>query len=115
MSLPRPRVRRRALPPAAVQVFVALGVLIPVQVAAFAYFGLYKGIWRFASLPDIVRIIKAVVAATVISMVILFVLTRGDGIPRSVPVLYALLAILLLGGVGQGSGGFGGAAGERRQ
>ena len=61
-------------------------------------FGLYRGVWRFASLPDLVRITKAVVAATVAVMLVLFVYNRGDNVPRSVPLLFMLFQLALLSG-----------------
>ena len=61
-------------------------------------FGLYRGVWRFASLPDLVRITKAVVAATVIVMLVLFIYNRGAHIPRSVPLLFLLFQLALLSG-----------------
>jgi len=76
----------------------ALAVVVPVQVGAFALFGLYRGIWRFASLPDLVRIVKAVAVGALLSTVVLFLLTRGEGVPRSVPVIYAILLVTMLGG-----------------
>lgn len=76
----------------------ALIVILPVQLAAFVAFGLYRGVWRFASLPDFVRILKAVVIGIVAAMVLLFLFTRAEGIPRAVPVIYTLLLIMLLGG-----------------
>ena len=69
-----------------------------VQVVSFYLFGLYKGVWRFASLPDLVRIIKAVVAGTFVSMILLFIVYRLELIPRSLVVLYPLLLLMLLGG-----------------
>ncbi|OOZ37671.1 polysaccharide biosynthesis protein [Solemya velesiana gill symbiont] len=76
----------------------ALLVVLPVQLTAFVLFGLYRGIWRFASLPDIFRIIKAVIFGVLVSTTLLFLLSRGDGLPRAVPVLYALFLLVLLGG-----------------
>jgi FlaA1/EpsC-like NDP-sugar epimerase len=61
-------------------------------------FGLYRGVWRFASLPDLVRITKAVLAATVVTMLVLFVYNRGDNVPRSVPLLFLLFQLALLAG-----------------
>ena len=61
-------------------------------------FGLYRGVWRFASLPDLVRITKAVLAATVAVMLVLFVYNRGDNVPRSVPLLFLLFQLALLSG-----------------
>ncbi|MFC1602622.1 polysaccharide biosynthesis protein [Pseudomonadota bacterium] len=80
------------------QVLPALVVIIPVQLLTFVMLGLYRGVWRFASLPDIVRILKAVAIGTAISMTFLFFVTRMEGIPRSVPILYAMLLVLFLSG-----------------
>lgn len=77
---------------------LAMLVVLPVQAAAFSFFGLYKGIWRFASLPDLVRIIKAVLVGTAASMLLLFLVTRGEGIPRSIPVVHIMVLVMLLGG-----------------
>ncbi|MFL6622336.1 MAG: polysaccharide biosynthesis protein [Sulfurifustis sp.] len=75
-----------------------LFVVVAVQGALFSYFGLYRGIWRFASMPDLVRITKAVLVGTAITSVVIFLLTRMEGIPRSVPVIYGLLLSVLVGG-----------------
>ncbi|MCG7997188.1 MAG: polysaccharide biosynthesis protein [Candidatus Thiodiazotropha taylori] len=76
----------------------ALLYVLPVQLAAFLLFGLYRGIWRFASLPDILRILKAVLVGTVVGVALLFVFTRAGGVPRSVPVIHAILLVMLLSG-----------------
>ena len=70
----------------------ALLVLMPVQLAAFTAFGLYRGVWRFASLPDIIRILKAVLIGTATVMALLFIFTRAEGIPRSVPIIYSIVS-----------------------
>ncbi|MCU7933982.1 MAG: polysaccharide biosynthesis protein [Candidatus Thiodiazotropha sp. (ex Dulcina madagascariensis)] len=77
---------------------LALLFVLPIQLTAFLLFGLYRGIWRFASLPDILRILKAVLVGTVVSVALLFVFTRAGGVPRSVPVIYAILLVMLLSG-----------------
>jgi FlaA1/EpsC-like NDP-sugar epimerase len=79
----------------------AVDMLLPVivvQGAAAWYFGLYRGLWRFASVPDLVRIVKAVVAGTTIAALVIFMLTRMQDVPRSVFPLYGMLLIGLLGG-----------------
>lgn len=77
-------------------------VLVPVvwiaQGGMFWYFGLYRGIWRFASIPDLVRIIKAVTAGVVVAAAASFILTRLQNVPRSVFILDGILLVLLLGG-----------------
>jgi FlaA1/EpsC-like NDP-sugar epimerase len=72
--------------------------IIPTQLLTFYLIGLYRGIWRFASLPDLMRILNAVIIGTAISMLILFAFTRLEGIPRSVPVLYTILLVMFLSG-----------------
>jgi len=60
----------------------------------FLLFGLYRGVWRFASVPDLVRILKAVGvgAAFAVSGAIAF--DRLDGVPRTVLILYPVFLAL---------------------
>jgi len=76
----------------------ALPLVIVVQALVARHFGLYKGLWRFASLPDLWNIIRAVVLGALVIGVGLFVISRLEGIPRSVLVLYPVFLTLLLGG-----------------
>jgi FlaA1/EpsC-like NDP-sugar epimerase len=75
-----------------------LPLVIVVNGGVFWYLGLYRGVWRFASLPDLVRIVKAVVIGTAIVTIAIFLLTRMSTVPRSVIPLQSLLLMLLLGG-----------------
>jgi len=77
---------------------LALPLVILVQGAVFWLFGLYRGVWRFASLPDLMRITKAVFAGTALTLFTLFAFNRMDLVPRSVPVLFVGLELLLLAG-----------------
>lgn len=80
------------------QAIVLLPVVWIAQGGMFWYFGLYRGIWRFASIPDLLRIMKAVAAGVLIAAVAIFLLTRLQNVPRSVFVLDGILLFLLLGG-----------------
>lgn len=73
-------------------------LLLAFQAGAFVFYGLYRGHWRFASMPDLARIIKAVVIAAILTMVVVFLVTRLEDMPRSVFPLYVILQIFLLGG-----------------
>ena len=75
-----------------------LPVVIVIQGLVFWYFGLYRGVWRFASMPDLMRITKAVFVGAVVCAAILFSWNRLQLIPRSVPYLYGVLLFMLLGG-----------------
>jgi len=80
------------------QALQMLPVVLLSQGGLFWYFGLYRGVWRFASIPDLVRIIKAVLAGVAMTAVTIFLVTRLQGVPRSVFLLDGILLVLLLGG-----------------
>ena len=84
------------LPPAdfaRVAVATLPGVLV-VHAAAFWLFGLYRGLWRYASLPDLQRILLSVAVAA-LAVPTLFTLTGLDTpVPRSV---YLITPVLLIG------------------
>tara|TARA_Y100001936_G_scaffold226575_2_gene246085 strand:- start:21064 stop:22920 length:1857 start_codon:yes stop_codon:yes gene_type:complete len=69
-----------------------------VQVLAFFLFGLYRGIWRYASLPDLRRILFAVLAAMAVVPLMLFFLQILIGVPRSILLLDPILLLLMMGG-----------------
>jgi FlaA1/EpsC-like NDP-sugar epimerase len=88
-----------SIPPAALEnTLASLVIILPVQISTFVAFGLYRGIWRFASLPDIVRILKAVVVGVVICTASVLIFSINSGIPRSIPVIYSILLVMLLSG-----------------
>lgn len=74
--------------------------LIPalcIHALSYYVFGLYRGIWRYASLMDLRRIIMAVALAALLVATCVLMLAL-PGVPRSVLVLHPLLLILLMGG-----------------
>ncbi len=80
---------------------VALQMLLPVMlVQAMAYwnFGLYRGIWRFASIPDLIRIIQSVLVGATVSLLVVYLCTKFQDFPRSIFPIYSMLLILFLGG-----------------
>lgn len=77
---------------------MALPLVVLLQGAVARWFGLYRGLWRFASLPDLWNIIRAAAIGAVFIGAALFIANRLVGIPRSMLVLYPLFLIFLLGG-----------------
>lgn len=69
-------------------------VAMPVQWGVFWFFGLYRGIWRYASIPDVIRILKAVAIGVTLSILLTFIYQRLAGVPRSVLILYPLFLSL---------------------
>ncbi|HEX5960271.1 MAG TPA: nucleoside-diphosphate sugar epimerase/dehydratase [Rhodanobacteraceae bacterium] len=72
-------------------------IVLGVQAAMFYWTGLYKGLWRFASVPDLWNILRAVVAGAVVIYLALFLYDRMAGISRSVLLIYPVLLAIFLG------------------
>jgi len=72
--------------------------IVPLQVAIFWRMGLYRGVWRYASLNDLRRIVLAVLLAASAIPLVLWMLRSDLIVPRSVLVLNPILLILLMGG-----------------
>jgi O-antigen biosynthesis protein WbqV len=64
----------------------------------FRWSGLYRGIWRFASLPDLVALLRAVTLIILVFFPVMFVVTRLADVPRSLVGINWLLLMALLGG-----------------
>ena len=87
------------LPPGYAGIAVhSLPVILCVQALIFWGFGLYRGIWRYASLHDLRLIVLAVGGAALAAPVALVLLRLADPIPRSVFVLDPLLLVFMMGG-----------------
>ncbi|HJU07837.1 MAG TPA: polysaccharide biosynthesis protein, partial [Rhodanobacteraceae bacterium] len=84
--------------PVSVDIFTPeLLIVLAVQGAIFYWTGLYKGLWRFASLPDLWNILRASVVGALAIGLALFLYSRLNGIPRSVLLIYPALLCVLLG------------------
>jgi len=77
---------------------LATGPFIVLAGLVFIGSGLYRGLWRYASMQDVVILSRATLLLIVCFYLILFLFVRLEGIPRSVPVIHGLLLLLLLGG-----------------
>ncbi len=72
--------------------------VVPLQGGVFYGFGLYRGIWRYASVSDLRRILFAVIAATALIPLVLALFRVQEIVPRSVLVIDLLLLMLIMGG-----------------
>lgn len=72
--------------------------VVPLYGAIFYFSSLYRGIWRFASLPDLQRIILCVGAGALAVPGMLFMLQFEFAVPRSVLVTAPVLLVVLMGG-----------------
>ncbi len=72
--------------------------VVPVQALTFWHFGLYRGIWRFASLNDLKRIVLATLVTTLVIALVLVLVKPAGVVPRSVLLLYPMLLVFMMGG-----------------
>src|SRR6478735_7542215 len=75
-----------------------LAWILPLQAAIFLALGLYRGLWRFASLADLQRIVVAAALGAMLIPLVLVMLQLQTVVPRSVLVLYPIVLIFLMAG-----------------
>jgi len=81
---------QNVLPLTALQVLM---VAVPVQAIVATIFGMYQGLWRYASLPDVQRIVATVVAGT---LAVAATLWAGDWMGSLVFPHFFVQALLLM-------------------
>ena len=79
-------------------VVLALSVAIPLQGVVSYLFGVYQGIWRYTSLPDVQRIVFSVLAGTVAVAIVLNIVGLDAALGEREFVLYPLILVTLLSG-----------------
>ena len=78
------------------QVWQAMVVVIPASLFVFVRLGFYRAVIRFITL----RAVRAILIGVLISACLLFAVSEvlNLPVPRSVPAIYALVALVILGG-----------------
>jgi len=85
--------------PYSVLLFQLLPFVLIVKIGCFYFFDLYRGMWRYTSIADLLNIIKAAcVSSLIIICLILFSHSRFIGFPRSVFVMDWCFTVLLISG-----------------
>ena len=74
----------------------ALPFVIVIQCLINWRLALYKGLWRFASLPDLWNIFRAAGFGVIVIMLVSFVTTRLDHFPRSILIFYPVVLMFFL-------------------
>jgi len=73
-------------------------IFVAVAVPVFLMSKMYQGVWRYASIEDLLAITKAVTLAVLIFLPALFLITRLETLPRSLPFINWFVLMALLGG-----------------
>lgn len=83
-------------PPVLKQAALLAPVIAVIQLFFFITLGLYRGVWRFASLPDLIQIVKAIALGVITQLLYIHFFAPLKNIPRVIPLLYALLLLIFL-------------------
>ncbi|NVM22999.1 MAG: polysaccharide biosynthesis protein [Desulfobacterales bacterium] len=72
--------------------------VIALKIGTFYFFDLYRGMWRYTSITDLLNIIKAASIGSLLSITLIGFVTRLAGFARSVFIIDWCLTILLISG-----------------
>ena len=76
----------------------AATVFVAICAVVFWASGLYRGVWRYASLSDLTAIVRAALIAILAFAFAMFILVRLEDMPRSLPIINWFVLMALLGG-----------------
>jgi UDP-GlcNAc:undecaprenyl-phosphate GlcNAc-1-phosphate transferase len=78
--------------------FRTLPVIVFVKMATFLIMGVYRGIWRYTSIDDLVVFAKAIALSSIASLLAILFAFRFEGISRTVFILDAMLLLMVVAG-----------------
>ncbi len=73
--------------------------ILPFKMFVFIYFGLYRGMWRYTSLVDLLNVLKATFTSSVLIILTILFIYRFQGFPRSVFIIDGFLTFIFIGGI----------------
>jgi FlaA1/EpsC-like NDP-sugar epimerase len=77
---------------------MTLPLALAIRLSSFGYFGMYSGVWRFASTSDLLSIIKGVSISSALFIIALSAINSFSGYPRSVLFIDWMVLMILLTG-----------------
>jgi len=78
------------------QISTTLPLLILIKIPLFYSFGLYRGMWRYTSMGDLLNIVKASVSSLCVVVAAIVFINRFNGFPRSIFFIDAIFTFLLI-------------------
>ena len=73
-------------------------IFVAISAVVFWFSGLYRGVWRYASINDLLAITRAVTITVLTFLLVMFLWTRFLHLPRSIIPINWFVLIALLGG-----------------
>ena len=83
------------------ELLVIKQTIVPVvlcKLSVFYFFNLYRGMWRYTGIVDLLNVIKAVVVSFLFIITVILMLSRFQGFSRSVFIIDALFSLILIAG-----------------
>jgi len=78
--------------------YTSLPVLMLIRLLCFYFFGLYSGVWRYASMNDLLRILKATALSSFLFFIYIGFVYHLIDFPRSVFIIDWFIIVCLVGG-----------------
>jgi UDP-GlcNAc:undecaprenyl-phosphate GlcNAc-1-phosphate transferase len=76
----------------------SIPIVLFVKMAAFAVMGVYRGLWKYTSIDDLIVFAKAVILSSIASVIIILFTFRFEGFSRAVFVIDGGLMLFFLAG-----------------
>ena len=73
--------------------------VLAIRLAAFAFFDLFQGLWRYVSVTDLVNLVKGTLVGSLVYPFAILGLTHYVDVPSSVVLIEPILCLVLVGGV----------------
>jgi len=77
----------------------SLPIIIIIRLLAFFYFGLYRRVWEYISIPDLISIFKSVTVSSILNVVVLTFVFRFQEFSRVVFIIDWLILLFLVSGI----------------
>jgi FlaA1/EpsC-like NDP-sugar epimerase len=81
------------------QILATIVPLLIIKISSFYFLDLYRGMWRYAGVKDLINIIKASITGSMLFVVYLAVFHHFTGFSRGVLLADVVLTVMLIGGI----------------
>ena len=79
--------------------YSAIPFILFLKLFSFWFFGLYRGMYRYVSLVDLLNVLKATLTSSAMIILAILLLYRFQGFPRSVFVIDWIVTFVFIGGL----------------
>ena len=80
-------------------IFLTILPLVLIKVSCFFFFDLYRGMWRYVGIRDLLNVIKASIAGSLLFVAYLAMFYHFSGVSRGVLLADFILTIVFVGGI----------------